>query len=91
MTLLIEASPAGSVVVFQSSNVVQPRVHGGIVRVVLSGDSISSAFPEILEATAEAAAPESDDVVGSFEGPVHTGAFEAGSDGDLASRFQYAG
>src|SRR5665213_2913252 len=46
-------------------------------------------FPEIFKASAEFAAPQSDDVVGTRHGPVHAGPFEACTDDHFASRLQY--
>ena len=48
-------------------------------------------FPEVLKVAAEDAATESDDGVGAKHGPVHSGTFGTGSDGDFAASFDNAG
>ena len=46
-------------------------------------------FPEILEASAEFTASQRDDAVGTRDGPVHAGPFEACTDDHFASRLQH--
>ncbi len=50
-----------------------------------------SAFPEVLKATTELRAAESDDGVGAWHGPVHSGAFEPRADSHFASGFDHSG
>src|SRR3989442_14407879 len=44
-----------------------------------------SALPEVLKASTEFCATQSDDGIGARDGPVHAGWLEPGSDGDFAS------
>src|SRR5215470_11449795 len=50
-----------------------------------------SAFPEILKAATKLSTAESDDGVGTTNGPMHAGSFETCADGHLASDFHNAG
>jgi hypothetical protein len=50
-----------------------------------------SAFPEVLKATTELGAAESDDGVGAMNGPVHPGAFEPRADSHLAPSLDNTG
>ena len=53
--------------------------------------AMSPAFPEVLEATAELGAAESDDGVDTGDGPMHAGALAADADGGLATGFDDTG
>ena len=50
-----------------------------------------SSFPEAFEAAPEDAAAQGEDGIGAGDGPVHSGALEARSDGMFATRFDDAG
>jgi hypothetical protein len=48
-------------------------------------------LPEILKTSIQLAAKKGDNGVGSAQGPMHAGAFEASADGHLAASFDHAG
>jgi hypothetical protein len=51
--------------------------------------SLCAALPKILEASAEGAAAQSDDSVGTADRPMHARPFESGSDYNFAPRLHH--